>query len=124
MLSPKDFKVNEAWILLKIIAKNGETDVFVLMDAESRYQIMNIFWTSGTYPPISIINETFMRGWSKSEIWPERLILAQEIYKDNPFKEAALMKGIRTEQVPINELDDFVAPLIEEINSHIDFLNR
>lgn len=129
MLSPANFSVNQAWLAFKINDEpielaEGSFDTYVVMDAGSAYVIGLASAKSGEYPPANEIDSIFMSGWNQKKAFPEKLIFPLESHEGNAFKSAALLKGIRTEQVPLKDLEPIIGPFREQFKAKFSFIKK
>ncbi|WP_284620704.1 hypothetical protein [Aquabacterium humicola] len=126
-LTPKDFKVNQAWLAYKANRKplptdKGDVDVFILQDAGSLFIFGNAFTPVGAESPNPRDAAVLLQeAWSRKQEWPSELLLPGAQSEDNGFARAASWNGISVRFLPAECLSYF----IEDVqSSYEEFLNR
>jgi hypothetical protein len=128
MLAPDRFRVNEAWIALRVneeflFIKDEPYDIYVLMDAASAYVLGHVL--SGVVdeaPHEKDVAALFRKAWESKNQWAEQLIITENSTAARVFRTQAEKNGLSVKIVPLSELEPIVGPLIESFAS--DFMGK
>jgi len=126
MLSPHDFRVNEAWIAFRaneefLFVKDEPYDAYVLMDAASAYVLGQVFSkVVDEAPRKEDVEALFKEAWSAKRQWAERIIITENSPAEKVFIEEAKEHGLSVETVPLSELEPIVGDFKELFRS--DFM--
>ena len=125
MLHPRDYSVNEAWIVFRLndtpveTGQDGDFNVVCLMDAASCYILGNEFVpTSMAEVPESIAERLIETGRARANVLPQKLLLSSECGSAQ-FAQLAKRSGIKSERVPDNKLTAFVSEARDGFREHI-----
>ena len=108
MLTPDQFAVNEAWIVVKVndthlFVKDDPYDMYVLMDAGSTYVLGHaLSKVSEGSPQEEDVEAIFKKGWEAKQQWPKRLIVTGKSSAENIFKVIAEKHGMAIENVSLS----------------------
>jgi len=86
MLTPDQFKVNEAWIAVRIneeflFVKDEPYDIYVLMDAASAYVSGHVFSrVVDESPHDKDVEALFRKEWEAKKQWAEKLIVPEQFH--------------------------------------------
>ncbi len=123
MLHPKNFKVNDAWLGIKVSSNDakvqeGKVNVFVLIDVSSCYVIDQqvVLASEGIMPPIENVESMFMKAFAKAFKYPSKLYIPIEEAESNGFVTVANDKNIPIKYIPASDLDLIVGPIKKHIN--------
>jgi len=128
MLMPDQFRVNEAWIAVRIneefiFVADEPYDIYVLMDAASAYVLGHVLSkVVDEAPNEKDIEDLFQTAWSSKKEWAERLIVTKDSAADRAFRKKAEEKGLAVETVALSDLEPIVGDLKELFAS--DFMGR
>ncbi|MEA1969889.1 MAG: hypothetical protein U9N77_16940 [Thermodesulfobacteriota bacterium] len=123
MITPNDFRVNEAWIAIRINdaflhVKNQPYDIYVLMDAASTYVFGNIISrVVDEAPDQKDVEDLFRTAWGAKNQWAEKLILTKSDIAEDVFRTEAEKNGLSIEIVSLSDLGPIVDPLKESFAS-------
>lgn len=126
MFTPDQFRVNEAWIAVRIneeflFVKNEPYDIYLLIDAASCYVLGHVLSrVVDEVPEETDINELFQTAFQAKNQWAEILILTENSPADNVFRKQAERKGISVKIVNTSDLEPILGPLKESFAS--DFM--
>ena len=118
MLSPSNYRVNEAWIVVKIndapfYVKNDAYDVCVLMDAGSTYvfghALSRVADGSVSDDDVKAIFDT---AWRSKRQWPEKVIVTDNSKVSAIFEKQAKENGLPVIFIPVADLELIVGELI------------
>jgi hypothetical protein len=128
MLMPDQFRVNEAWIVVRIneeflFVADEPYDFYVLMDAASAYVLGYVLSkVVDEAPQEKDIEDLFETAWSSKRQWAERLIVPGDSVAENAFRKVAEDKGLTVETVALSDLEAIVGDLKELFASN--FMGR
>lgn len=115
MRHPRDYTVNEAWIVFRLndapirTEQDGNFDIVCLMDAASCYILGSEFITAGAAEVPAPVAESLMeRGRAVADILPRKLMLSSELGAAQ-FASLAKRGGIDVERVPDKDLTAFLS---------------
>jgi hypothetical protein len=118
MLTTGQFRVNEAWIAVRInddnflFVKTEPYDVYLLMDAASTYVLGNVLSrVIDGAPNEKDLDDLFKNAWAAKKEWPEILILVENDTALNDFKRVAEINDIPVKILPLSDLEPIVGPL-------------
>ena len=119
MLSPDEFRVNEAWIAIRIneqflFVEDEPYDMYVLMDAASTYVFGHVLSKApDEAPPRKDVDDLFNKAWEAKNQWAEKLIVAANSDAAGIFKEQAEDNGLSVMVVPLSDLGPIISPVKE-----------
>jgi hypothetical protein len=119
MLTPDQFRVNEAWIALRVneeflFVKDDPYDIYVLMDAASAYVMGHVLSrVVDEAPHEEDVAVLFRKAWEAKNQWAEQLIIADDPAAESVFRAQAEKNGLSVKVVPLPELEPIVGPLRE-----------
>lgn len=119
MLTPGQFKVNEAWIAIRInesflFVSEEPYDIYVLMDAASAYVFGHVLKkVTDEVPDEKDIHNLFTDAWGKRSQWAKKLIVSENGPAENAFRKQAEEIGLSIDIVPLSDLAPIVGPLKE-----------
>ncbi|PZN80505.1 MAG: hypothetical protein DM484_09770 [Candidatus Methylumidiphilus alinenensis] len=125
MLKPDQFKVNEAWIAIKINDKflcleDEFYDVYMLMDAASTFVLGHLLSrVDDVTPQEEDVKKIFKDAWGVKRQWPKKLIMPENSVAEDVFKAQAKNKGIKFIAVPLLDLSPIVEPLKQSFASFL-----
>jgi len=125
MLMPDQFRVNEAWIAVRvnedfIFVGDEPYDIYVLMDAASAYVLGHVLSkVVDESPNEKDIEDLFQTAWSSKKEWAERLIVPGDSAADRAFRKKAEEKGLAVETVTLSDLEPIVGDLKELFASDV-----
>lgn len=128
MLMPDQFRVNEAWIAIRIneeflFVQDDPYDIYVLMDAASAYILGHVVSkVVDEKPQDKDIDDLFNTAWSAKREWAERLIVEEDSVAERAFRRKAEKRGLTVETVALSELEAIVGPVKELFASN--FMGR
>lgn len=128
MLMPDQFRVNEAWIAVRInedflFVGDEPYDIYVLMDAASAYVLGHVLSkVADEAPQEKDIDDLFKTAWSSKKEWAKRLIVPGDSVEEKAFRKKAEEKGLTVETVALSDLEAIVGDLKELFAS--DFMGR
>jgi hypothetical protein len=123
MLTSDQFRVNEAWIAIRINApflfvRDEPYDVYVLMDAGSTYVFGHVLSkVVDEAPQEGDVEALFREAWGAKRQWPEKLIVPEHSRADSVFRTQAEKNGFTFSTVPLSDLSPLVDPLKESFAS-------
>ncbi len=120
-LYPSQFKVNEAWILFRLIREpiiiecDGPAICFGLMDAASCFMLSGTFFPGTDDKALTKknIQELLAKGWEHKKEYPIKLFVPEGLVTGD-IKTAAQGEGIEVIYVPESQL----LPIIGEAQRH------
>lgn len=118
-LLPNQFKVNEAWIVVKvneipIELREGNFYIYVIMDAASTYIIgQALSKVENDSPSKDDVTSIFKSGWDQTKSWPKKLIIPDAASPNNSFFTTAQQLNIAVEFIPKTCLLSFIKPVQE-----------
>ena len=128
MLTPSQFRVNEAWIAIRVneaflCVKDEPYDIYVLIDAASAYVLGHVLSrVVDEAPNERDVKALFRKAWEAKNQWAEQLILTGNSKPDGVFRTQAERNGLSVKIVPLSELEPIVSPLKESFVS--DFMGN
>ena len=128
MLTPDQFKVNEAWIAVRIneeflFVKDEPYDIYVLVDAASAYVLGHVFSrVVDESPHDKDVEALFRTAWEAKKQWAEKLIVPENSIAENVFRIQAEKNGLSIEIIPLSDLEPIIGPLKELFAS--DFIGN
>ena len=128
MLTPNQFRVNEAWIAVRIneeflLVKDEPYDIYVLIDAASAYVLGYVLSRVVDEAPYeNDVEALFRRAWEAKNQWAEKLIVTENSTAEDVFRTQAEKNGLSFEIVPLSDLEPIVGPLKESFVS--DFIGN
>ena len=128
MLNPNQFRVNEAWIAVRIneeflFVKDEPYDIYVLMDAASAYVLGYVLsQVVDEAPHENDVEALFRKAWEAKNQWAEKLIVTENSIAEHVFRTQAEKNGLSFEIVPLSDLEPIVGPLKESFAS--DFIGN
>ncbi len=128
MLTPDQFRVNEAWIAVRIneeflFVKDEPYDIYVLMDAASAYVFGHVLSrVVDESPNEKDIEALFRKAWEANNKWAETLIITENSTAYDVFRKQAVKNGLSIKVVPLSDLEPIVGPLIKSFAS--DFFGK
>jgi len=128
MLTPDQFRVNEAWIAVRVneaflFVKDEPYDIYVLMDAASAYVLGHVLSrVVDEAPDEKDVEALFRKAWEAKNQWAEKLIVTENSIAEDVFRIQAEKNGLSVEIVPLSDLEPIVGPLKESFTS--DFMGN
>jgi hypothetical protein len=128
MLYPDQFRVNEAWIALRVkeaflFVKDEPYDIYVLMDAASCYVLGHaLSRVTDEAPNEKDVENLFQNGWTAKRQWAEKLMLTENSIAADVFRKQAEKNGLSVIMVPLSDLEPIVGSLKELFAS--DFIGN
>jgi len=128
MLTPDQFKVNEAWIAVRIneeflFVKDEPYDMYVLVDAASAYVLGHVLSkVVDESPHEKDVEALFRKAWEAKNQWAEKLIVTENSIAEDVFRTQAEKNGLSFKIVPLSDLEPIVGPLKESFAS--DFIGN
>ena len=128
MLTPDQFRVNEAWIAVRInesflFVKDEPYDMYVLMDAASCYILGHVLSkVTDQAPHEKDVESLFKKAWEAKNQWAEKLILTENSTAEDVFRKEAEKNSLSVRIVPLSDLETIVGPLKESFES--DFIGN
>ena len=128
MLTPDQFRVNEAWIAIRVneaflFVKDEPYDIYVLMDAASAYVLGHVLSrVVDEAPSERDVKALFKQAWKVKNQWAEQLILTENSKAEGVFRKQAERIGLSVKIVSLSELEPIVGPLRESFAS--DFMGN
>ena len=128
MLTPDQFKVNEAWIAVRIneeflFVKDEPYDMYVLVDAASAYVLGHVLSkVVDESPHEKDVEALFRKAWEAKNQWAEKLIVTENSIAEDVFRTQAEKNGLSFKIVPLSDLELIVGPLKESFAS--DFIGN
>ena len=123
MLTSDQFRVNEAWIAIRInelflFVWDEPYDIYVLMDAASTYVFGHVLSKMvDEAPQEGDVEALFREAWGAKRQWPEKLIMPEHSLAENVFRTLAEKNGFTFSTVPLSDLSPIVDPLKESFAS-------
>jgi len=124
MLTPDQFRVNEAWIAARInkdslFVEDEAYDIYVLMDAASAYVLGHVLSrVVDESPHDKDVEALFRKAWEAKKQWAETLIVPENSIAENVFRIQAEKNGLSIEIVPLPDLEPIIGPLRESYGSN------
>ena len=126
MFTPDQFRVNEAWIIIRVndeflFIEDEPHDVYVLMDACSLYAFgYMLSCVADETPNEKDVKALFEKAWSAKKQWAEGLIVTENSIAESVFRKQAQKNGLSVEIVPLADLEPIVGSLRELFASGFD----
>jgi len=126
MITPDQFRVNEAWIAVRIneeflLVQDEPYDIYVLMDAASCYVLGHILSrVVDDAPQEKDVKELFQAAFQTKNQWADILILTGNSPSDDVFRKQAGQEGLSVKTVNPSDLEPILGPLKESFAS--DFM--
>ncbi len=126
MITPDQFRVNEAWIAVRVneeflFVQDEPYDFYVLMDAASCYVLGHVLSrVVDEAPQVKDVKELFQTAFQAKNQWADILILTGNSPTDDVFKKQAEQKGLSVKKVDSSDLEPILGPLKESFAS--DFM--
>ena len=123
MITPEQFRVNEAWIAVKInegfiFVENEPYDIYVLLDAASCYVFGHVMSkVVNEIPQEKDVEELFIVAFQAKQQWAETLITVEGSPSNSLFKKLAEQEGISVKTISAVELEPILGPLKESFAS-------
>lgn len=125
MRHPRDYAVNEAWIVFRLneasvrTERDGDFDVVCLMDAASCYVLGNEFFAAGAAQvPAPVAERLIETGKAAAHGLPKKLLLSSALGAAQ-FARLAKRAGIEAERVPDKGLTAFLSEVRQGFREHI-----
>lgn len=128
MLTPDQFRVNEAWIVVRVneaflFVKDEPYDIYVLIDADSCYVLGHVLSrVTNEAPHEKDVKALFKKAWEAKNQWAEKLILTENSIAEDVFRKQAEQNSLSVSIVPLSDLEPIVGPLKESFAS--DFIGN
>ena len=128
MLSPDQFRVNEAWIAIRVndtflFVKDEPYDIYILMDAASAYVFGHVLSRVVDESPNEMdVENLFKEAWTAKRQWPVKIIVPEGFSAEKVFKIPAERNGLTFETVPLTDLSPIIGPLKESFAT--DFIGK
>jgi hypothetical protein len=128
MLYPDQFRVNEAWIAIRVneaflFVKDEPYDIYVLMDAASCYVLGHVLSrVTDEAPNETDVENLFQDAWAAKRQWAEKIMLTENSIAADVFRKRAEKNGLSVIMVPLSDLEPIVGPLKELFAS--DFIGN
>ncbi|MFO7879085.1 MAG: hypothetical protein R6V52_03510 [Bacteroidales bacterium] len=119
MITPDQFRVNEAWIIAKIneqflYVQDEPYDSYVLMDAASCYVFGYVLSrVIDEAPREKDVKELFQTAFDGKNQWADILILTGNNPVDDVFRKEAEQKGLYVKIINESDLETILGPLKE-----------
>ena len=124
MLTPSQFRVNEAWITIRVNeaflrVKDEPYDIYVLIDAASAYVLGHVLSrVVDEAPSERNVKALLRKAWKTKNQWAEQLIITGNSKAEGVFRTQAERNGLSVKIVPLSELEPIVGPLKESFASN------
>jgi len=128
MLTPDQFRVNEAWIAVRVneeflFVQDEPYDIYVLIDAASCYVLGHVLLrVVDEVPEEKDVEELFQTAFQAKNQWADILILTGSSPADDVFKKQGEQRGLSTKTVNSSDLKPILGPLKELFAS--DFMGN
>jgi len=126
MITPDQFRVNEAWIAVRIneeflFVQDQPYDIYVLMDAASCYVFGHVLSrVVDEAPQGKDVKDLFQAAFQAKNQWADILILTGNSSSDEVFRRQAEQEGLSVKTVNPSDLEPILGPLKESFAS--DFM--
>lgn len=126
MISPDQFRVNEAWIAVRIneeflLVQDEPYDIYVLVDAASCYVLGHVLSrVVDEAPKEKDVKDLFQAAFRAKNQWAEIVILTGNSPSDVVFRKKAEQEGLPIKIVSSSDLEPILGPLKESFAS--DFM--
>jgi len=123
MITPEQFRVNEAWIAVKInegfiFVENEPYDIYALLDASSCYVFGHVMSkVVDEIPQEKDVEELFIIAFQAKQQWAETLITVEGSPSNSLFKKLAEQEGLSVKTISAVELEPILGPLKESFAS-------
>lgn len=125
MLHPRNFKVNEAWIVFRLneapisTERDGDFNVLALMDAASCFILGTEFVPAASAEPSEMeVRRLLKSGQSHKQQLPKTLYIPEHLAAD-VLRTEAERNGITVIRVPEEQLLVFIGEAREGLKAHI-----
>ena len=124
MITPDQFRVNEAWIAARIneeflFVQDEPYDIYVLMDAASCYILGHVLSrVVDEAPQEKDVKELFQTAFQAKNQWADILILTGNSPADNVFKKQGEQQGLSIRIVNQLDLEPILGPLKKSFASN------
>lgn len=125
MAHPRDYTVNEAWIVFRLnddpvrTGRDGDFDIVCLMDAASCYIFGNEFFAAGSAEvPEFIAKKLIKTGKAAAGGLPRKLLLSSTLSAEQ-FAQLGEHSGIEVERVADTDLTSFLSEARQSFRAHI-----
>jgi len=124
MITPDQFRVNEAWIAVRVneeflFVQDEPYDIHVLMDAASCYVFGHVLSrVVDETPQEKDVKDLFQAAFQAKNQWADILILTGNSSSDDVFRRQAEQDGLSVRIVNPSDLEPIVGPLKESFASH------
>jgi hypothetical protein len=128
MLYPDQFRVNEAWIAIRVneaflFVKDEPYDIYALMDAASCYVFGHVLSrVTDEAPNETDVANLFQDAWAAKRQWAEKIMLTENSIAADVFRKQAEKNGLSVIIVPLSDLEPIVGSLKELFAS--DFIGN
>ncbi len=119
MITPDQYRVNEAWIAVRIneeflLVQDEPYDIYVLVDAASCYVFGHVLSrVADEAPQEKDVRDLFQAAFRAKNQWADILILPGNSPSDDVFKKHAEQEGLLIKIVSPPDLEPIVGPLKE-----------
>jgi len=119
MYYPKQFNVNEAWIVVRVneaflLVQDEPHDMFALVDAASAYVFGFVLSkVVDEVPNQEQVEDLFKNAWKAKRQWAEKLIMVEDFSANDVFIKQAEQNGLECVMVPASDIEPIVGPLKE-----------
>jgi hypothetical protein len=117
MITPDQFRVNEAWIAVRIneeflLVQDEPYDIYVLMDAASCFVMGYVLSRVVDETPLEKdVKELFQTAFKSKNQWADMLILTGDSPADDAFRKEAEQNGLCVKIVKESDLETIIGPL-------------
>ena len=125
MFDPRQFQLNEAWIVFRlnevpiVTEVDGDFNVLALMDAASGFMLGTEFIPASSMEPSQLESKRLLKnGQSHQHLLPKQLVLPTELVAEILSSEAE-RNGIVIVRLPEKQLRAVTSEAIEGFNRHI-----
>jgi hypothetical protein len=128
MLYPDQFRVNEAWIAIRVneaflFVKDEPYDIYALMDAASCYVFGHVLSrVTDEAPNETDVANLFQDAWAAKRQWAGKIMLTENSIAADVFRKQAEKNGLSVIIVPLSDLEPIVGSLKELFAS--DFIGN
>ena len=123
MISPDQFRVNEAWIAVRVneeflLVQDELYDIYVLLDAASCYVFGHVLSrVVDEAPQEDDVKELFQTAFKAKNQWGVTLILTGNSPADDVFRKEAEQNGLSEKILSESDLEPILGPLKESFAS-------
>ncbi len=117
MITPDQFRVNEAWIAVRVneeflLVQDEPYDIYVLMDAASCYVMGYVLSRVVDETPLEKdVKELFQTAFEAKNQWADMLIVTEDSPADDAFRKEAEQNGIDVKRINESDLETILGPL-------------